>query len=156
MYRASLDSLKDEYENKDYLKNKNELLKQLKLREDRQAELFNLLLDKNITKDNFEAKGKTIDDEIESLKDELEKLEKQNQKLDETTLEQIRDMLLSQHGLKNKFLEVGNETRKAMIKNVLWNAEVKDGKLANINFKKPFSLFAKDSQKGSLDLLCAV
>ena len=156
MYRASLDSLKEEYENKDYLKNKNELLKQLKLREDRRAELFNLLLDKSITKDNFEAKGKTIDEEIESLNDELKNLEKQNKKLDETTLEQIRDMFLAQHGLKNKFLEVENETRKAMIKNVLWNAEVKDGKLANINFKKPFSLFAKDSQKGSLDLLCAV
>lgn len=117
---------------------------------------FNLLLGKSITKDNFEAKGKTIDDEIESLKGELKKLKKQNQKLDETTLEQIRDMLLSQRGLKNKFLEVENETRKAIIKNVLWNAEVKDGKLANINFKKPFYLFAKDSPKGSLDMLCAV
>ena len=156
MYRASLDSLKDEDENKKYLKTKNELLRQLKIREDRRAELFNLLLDKAITKDNFEAKGKKIDDEVNSLNSELENLEKQNQKLDEITLERIKDLFLAQHGLKNAFLEVKNETRREMIKNILWNAEVKDGKLANINFKKPYSLFAKDSQNGSLDRLWAM
>ena len=114
---------------------------------------FNLLLDKVITKDNFEAKAKTIASEVNSLNDELNILEKQNQKLDKITLEQTKNLFLAQSNLKNKFLTVENETKREIIKNVLWNAEVKDGKLANIKFKEPYSLIAKDPQNGSLDIM---
>ena len=116
---------------------------------------FNLLLDKVITKDNFEAKAKTIASEVNSLNDELNILEKQNQKLDKITLEQTKNLFLAQSNLKNKFLTVENETKREIIKNVLWNAEVKDGKLANIKFKEPYSLIAKDPQNGSLDIMWA-
>ena len=87
MYEASLDKLKQESENNDYLKTKNELSKQLRIRADRQAELFNLLLDKAISKEDFEAKGKTIADELNSLNEELKSLENKNQPLAKTTLE---------------------------------------------------------------------
>lgn len=155
MYEASLDKLKQESENNDYLKTKNELSKQLRIRADRQAELFNLLLDKAISKEDFEAKGKTIADELNSLNEELKSLENKNQPLAKTTLEQMKKVFLAQRALRNKFLEAKPNKQREIIKNVLWNAEVKDGKITNIKFKEPFSLIAKDSQKGSLDLMWA-
>ena len=155
MYEASLDKLKQESENNEYLKIKNELLRQLKIREDRQAELFNLLLDKTISKEGFETKRKTIADELNSLNEELKTLENKNQPLVKTTLEQIKNLFLTQSVMKNKFLEANPNKQREIIKNILWNAEVKDGKLTNIKFKEPYSLFAKDPQNGSLDLMWA-
>ncbi len=155
MYEASLDKLKQESENQDYLKIKNKLSKQLKIREDRQAELFNLLLDKVISKDDFEAKRKTIAEELNSLNEELTTLENKNQPLDKITLEQVKNFFLAQQAMKNKFLEAKLNKQRKIIKNILWNAEVKDGKITNIKFKEPHSLIAKDPQNGSLNLMWA-
>ena len=152
MYEASQDKLKQESESNEYLKTKNELLKQLKIREERQAGLFNLLLDKAISKDDFEAKRKTIADELDSLNEELKTLENKNQPLARITLEQVKNFFLAQQAMKNKFLEAKPNRQREIIKNILWNAEVKDGKITNIKFKEPYSLIAKDSQNGSLDL----
>ena len=155
MYEASLDKIKQTSENEEYLKTKNELSKQLKIRADRQTELFNLLLDKAISKEDFEAKRKTIAVELNSLNEELKTLENKNQPLAKTTLEQMKNVFLAQQALKNKFLEAKPTKQREIIKNILWNAEVKDGKLTNIKFKEPYSLFAKDPQNGSLDLMWA-
>lgn len=155
MYEASLDKLKQEAENEQYHKTKNDLLKQLKIREDRQTELFNLLLDKTLSKEDFEAKGMIIAEELGSLNEELKTLENKNQPLARTTLEQMKKVFLAQRALRNKFLEAKPNKQREIIKNVLWNAEVKDGKITNIKFKEPYSLFAKDPQNGSLDLMWA-
>lgn len=40
----------------EYLEARNHILNELKKREDRKDELFNLLLDKTISKENYEAK----------------------------------------------------------------------------------------------------
>ena len=152
MYEASQDKIKQASDNHDYLKAKNELLRQLSLRENRQAELFNLLLDKTINKDDFEAKRLTLAKEIESLNNDLKKLEKQNKPMDLITLEQIKTLFLSQQAMKNKFLTSNPTRQREIIKNILWNAEIKDGKITNIKFKEPYSLIAKDPQNGSLVL----
>ena len=152
MYEASLSKLKQESENQEYLKSKNELSRQLRIREERQAELFNLLLDKAISKDDYEAKRKTIADELNSLDEELKTLENKSKPLAKITLEQVKNIFLAQQALKNKFLEAKPNKQREIIKNLLWNAEVKDGKITNIKFKEPYSLFAKDPQNGSLDL----
>ena len=155
MYEASLSKLKQESENQEYLKSKNELSRQLRIREERQAELFNLLLDKAISKDDYEAKRKTIADELNSLDEELKTLENKSKPLAKITLEQVKNIFLAQQALKNKFLEAKPNKQREIIKNLLWNAEVKDGKITNIKFKEPYSLFAKDPQNGSLDLMWA-
>jgi len=152
MYEASLDKLKQQTENQEYLKTKNELVKKLRIREERQAELFNLLLDKAISKADFETKRKTIADELNLLNEELITLENKNKPLAKTTLEQAKNLFLAQQALKNKFLEAKPNRQREIIKNMLWNAEVKDGKITNIKFKEPYSLIAKDPQNGSLDL----
>ncbi|HZJ41406.1 MAG TPA: recombinase zinc beta ribbon domain-containing protein [Patescibacteria group bacterium] len=155
MYEASLNKLRQEAINQKFLKTKNELPKQLRIREDRQAELFNLLLDKAISKDDFEAKRKTITDELNLLNEELKSLENKNQPIAKITLKQMKKVFLAQQAMKNKFLNSNPTKQKEIIKNMLWNAEVKDGKLTNIKFKEPYSLFAKDPQNGSLDLMWA-
>ena len=152
MYEANQDKTKQASNNQTYTKTKNELTRRLQIREERQTELLNLLLDKTISKDDFEAKRKTMMSEIESLNGELEKLEKQNKPLDLITLEQTKNFFLSQRAMKNMFLTANPNRQREIIKNILWNAEVKDGKIAKIKFKEPYYLLAKDPQKGSLNL----
>ena len=67
----------------------------------------------------------------------------------------MKKVFLAQQVMKNKFLESNPIKQREIIKNMLWNAEVKDGKITNIKFKEPYSLFAKDPQNGSLDLMWA-
>ncbi len=49
----------------------------------------------------------------------------------------MKNLFLAQQELKNKFLEAKPTRKREIIKNILWNAEVKDGKLTNIKFKEP-------------------
>ena len=158
MHNNSLELLvKGSPEQQEYLEAKDNLLNELQKRASRKDVLFDLLLDKSIGKDNFEAKKAIIEKEIEALNEDLEKLENEkNICLTEEDLERTKNFFLDLKKLKNAFLKVNLSDKRKMLLETLWNVTIADKKLANINLKQPFSLIPKDSQKGSLDMLCAV
>jgi hypothetical protein len=138
----------------EYLEAKNHILNELKKREDRKDELLNLLLDKTISKDKFEAKQVVLKNEIKSLNEDLEKLENEQPFcLTEKDLERTKDFFLHPKKMKKAFFKVDLNDKLKMVANTVWNVSIVNKKLANINFKEPFEVLANCSKNDDIDNL---
>ncbi len=146
--------VKNNPDRQEYLEAKNHILNELKTREDRKDELLNLLLDKTISKENYEAKLVVLKDEIKSLNDDLEKLENEQPFcLTEKDLERTKDFFLHPKKLKKAFFKVDLNDKLKMVANTVWNVSIANKKLANINFKEPFEVLANCSKNDDIDNL---
>ena len=146
--------IKNNPDRREYLEAQNHILNELKTRENRKDELFNLLLDKAISKDEFEAKQVVLKNEIKELNDNLKKIENENNNLlTEKDLELTKEFFLSPKKLKEAFFKVSLDDKRKMLAQTLWNVTIENKKLAKINFKEPFEALANCSKNDDIDNL---
>ena len=140
----------------EYLETKNHLLNEIKRQENRKEELFNLLLDKTIAKEDYEIKENIIKNEIKNLNEALEKLENEQEiVLTESTLELTKKFFLVPKQMKKAFFKVSLDDKRKMLSNILWNSSIANKKLAKIKFKEPFEILANCCVNDDIDNLRA-
>ena len=138
----------------EYLETENSLLSEIRKRENRKAELFNLLLDKGITKEDYEEKEAVIKNEIKEFNDSLKKLENEQEVvLTKETLELTKKFFLAPKSMKKAFFKISLDDKQKMLNQILWNSEIENKKLAKINFKEPFEALANYAENPDIDKL---
>ncbi len=113
----------------------------------RKNALLDLFLDGNIAKEIYDEKNKMLNNEEVNLKKELNDLESKKRLNGEETLERIKNIFLFPIIEKKCFLKGENEKQEKVIKTLLWNAQIKNKKIANLHFKEPYNLLAKVEDK---------
>jgi site-specific DNA recombinase len=139
---------------REYLEAKRGLENELKRFENRKDELFNLLLDKSITKEEFETKEVAIKNEIKNFENSLKKLEdEQEVVLTAETLELTKKLFLSPKLMKKSFFQVSLDDKRKMLSKILWNSTIDNKKLAKVSFKEPFETLANCCVNSDIDNL---
>ena len=141
-------------DNQEYLESKNHLLNEIKKRENRKEELFNLRLDKKISPKDYESRETIIKNEIKDFNDALKKLENEQEVvLTKETLELTKKFFLAPKSMKKAFFKISLNDKQKMLNQILWNSEIANKKLAKINFKEPFEALANYAENPDIDKL---
>ena len=141
-------------ERREYLEAKQGLENELRRYKNRKDELFNLLLDKTITKEAYEEREKSILSEINNFTCALKKLEdEQKVVLTEKDLELTKEFFLSPKKHKKAFLKVSLDDKGKMISGLVWNLSIDNKKLAKVSFKEPFETLANSAKNTDIDNL---
>jgi len=140
--------------NQEYLEAKNNLLNEIRKRELRQNELFNLRLDKKISPEDYEAKEIIIKNEIKDFNDALKKLKNEQEVvLTKETLELTKKFFLAPKSMKKAFFKISLDDKQKMLNQILWNSSIDNKKLANVKFKEPFETLANCAENHDIDNL---
>jgi len=133
---------------------KNNIMSNIKILESRKEELFNLLLDKAITKEDYSIKEANIKKNIEELNSNIKRLEnEQPVELTERTLELTKELFLSPKKQKKAFLKVNLDDKRKILSGLLWKISIANKKLAKIKFKEPFDILANCAKNTDIDKL---
>lgn len=123
------------------------LKNRLKVVNERKNALLDAYLDKTISLTDYEAKRALLDSEVVGLEIDLKELEASNNNQNQITLERIKKMFLRPKNMKKKFLLLKPSQQRDTLTNLLWNAEIKNKKIANISFKQPYDELSKIENK---------
>ncbi|MFA6486061.1 MAG: recombinase family protein [Candidatus Magasanikbacteria bacterium] len=115
--------------------------------ENRKNKLLDLYLDGNLTKESYDLKLVELDNEIVQVKKDLDELKHKKSLNNEITLERIKSIFLYPITAKNMFGETKNTNQEEIIKTLLWNAQMRNKKIANLTFKEPFDILSKIEDK---------
>src|SRR3989339_591231 len=115
--------------------------------EERKNKLLDLFLDESITKEVYNQKEKTLNNEIVRLKKDLEELNKQKKQNSDFTLERIKNVFLYPIQAKKEFEIRKNNKQEIITKTLLWNASFEKQKIANLSFKEPYNILSKIENK---------
>ncbi len=138
----------------EYLEAKQGLGNELRRYKNRKDELFNLLLDKTITKEAYEEREKVILNEVNNFTEALKKLENEQEVvLTEKDLELTKNFFLSPKKQKKAFLKVSLDDKRKMLSGLLWNLSIDNKKLAKVSFKEPFETLANCCANDDIDNL---
>ena len=115
--------------------------------EERKNKLLDLLLDESVSKEVYDQKEKTLNNEIIRLKKDLEELNKQKNQNSEKTLELIKSVFLYPIQAKFEFDKAKSTELEKTVKSLLWNASFDKQKIANLSFKEPYLRLSKIKNK---------
>ncbi|MDD2656097.1 MAG: recombinase family protein [Patescibacteria group bacterium] len=115
--------------------------------ENRKNKLLDLYLDGNLTKEVYDQKVIALDNEIVQLKKDLDELKQKKATNNEITLERIKDVFLYPIKAKKDFESTKNGEQEKIVKTLLWNAQMRNKKIANLTFKEPFNILSKIEDK---------
>lgn len=119
----------------------------LKKAQDRKNKLLDLYLDGNLTKEVYDLKIVELDNEIVTLKKDLDELKQKKATNNEITLERIKEVFLYPIKAKKEFENTKNVKQEKIVKKLLWNATMRNKKIANLTFKEPYNLLSKIQDK---------
>lgn len=112
------------------------------------------MLDKSISKEEFETKELVIKNEIKNFEKALKKLEdEQEVVLTKETLELTKKFFLSPKLMKKSFFQVSLDDKRKMLSKILWNSTIDNKKLAKVSFKEPFETLANCCVNSDIDNL---
>ena len=80
-------------------------------------------------------------------KKDLDELKHRKSNNNEITLERIKDIFLYPIKAKKEFADRKNGKQEIIIKTLLWNAQMRNKKIANLTFKEPYNLLSKIEDK---------
>ena len=113
----------------------------------RQNKLLDLYLDGDLTKEVYDIKIVELDNEIVQHKKDLEELKHKKSLNNEITLEQIKEVFLFPIKAKKDFGNTKNGEQEKIVKTLLWNAQMRNKKIANLTFKEPYNILSKIQDK---------
>ena len=144
-YKAKMEELgkDDDYQSKV----KDNLKKRLKAIKSRKNALLDLFIDGKINKEAFDNKDNSLNNEEVEIKKELSELKKKIGAKGQATLERIKEVFMYPIQREKCFLKIKDEKREKVVKTLLWNAQFENKKIANFNFKEPYNVLAKVSNK---------
>ena len=105
------------------------------------------MLDESISKEIYDQKEKTLNNEIVQLKKDLDELNKQKNQNSEITLERIKNVFLYPIKAKKQFKKENDTEKEKTVKTLLWNAQFKNKKITNFSFKEPYLTISKIKNK---------
>ena len=115
--------------------------------ESRKSKLLDLYLDGNLSKDAYDLKLVELDNEIVKLKKDLDELKQKKESNNEITLERIKSVFLFPIQAQKEFATAKNVRQEEIVKTLLWNASMRNKKIANLTFKEPYSLLSRIQDK---------
>ena len=84
-------------------------------------------------------KMKALSQEEILVKNQLKQAKDKNYKA-ETTLEQIKNTFLCANKAEKAYCEAKDDTRRELVKTLLWNISIKEQKIASYRLKMPYQL----------------
>jgi len=123
------------------------LKNRLKVISERQDALLDCYLDKTISKASYEAKKTLLDNELVEIQTDLKEFDSQKASQDQITLERIKEVFLEPKNMKKKYFSAKPSQQRDILTILLWNAEIKNQKIANISFKQPYDVLSKIENK---------
>ena len=96
---------------------------------------------------DYEAKKTTLNNESVALETDLHELEHKTGHQKQNTLELIKEVFLEPKNMRKKFLLLKPSQQRDTLTTLLWNAEIKNKKIANISFKQPYDELSKIENK---------
>ncbi len=69
------------------------------------------------------------------------------------TLEPTRNIFVRANTAQNRFIEAGDEQKRIIASEILWNLLVRDGKTEEVRYKMPYEVMAKSPKKGDLQTM---
>lgn len=149
MYRAAKERID---KNSSYLEGSiNTLRKEVESLQAQESRLLDVFLQDNISKDIYDKKVLEIKNKIVQNKKQISELENRQPLF---TLEPIKKVFEQGNISSKQFLEVEEEQKHEILKNLLWNLSIKDKNIVNLQYKNPFSILAKTSKNASFQMMC--
>ncbi len=109
----------------------------------RKEALLDGYLDKIIATSEYQAKQQDINNEIILINKDIEELKAKINSQDSFTLERIRKFFLAPKQMKKEFISSNPKKQRDILISLLWNANIKNKKIANITFKQPYDVLSK-------------
>ncbi len=117
--------------------------------------LLDAYLEKIISEEDYLLSNKDIGNEIADLVKDIEEIKSRKSKEDKATLEQIKNIFLAPKTMKKQFLSLNSDKQRQVLNLLLWNAEVKNKKIANISYKQPYLAMSKIENKSDFNSMRA-
>ena len=124
--------------------------KDLKSLEERESLLTDAFISKTLRKDLYESKMKEIEISRLDLKSQLSRVKKERP---EVTFERIKEVFLDCNKASNFYLALSDTEKRKVLETVLSNATIKDKKVAQYQYKKPFAVLAKAPKNASPEIM---
>ena len=96
---------------------------------------------------DYETKKTTLNNESAELETNLHELENRTGHHKQNTLELIKEAFLEPKNMRKKFLLLKPSQQRDTLTTLLWNANLKNKKIANISFKQPYDELSKIENK---------
>ncbi len=108
----------------------------------KESKLLDTLLADQITNDIYGAKALEIQNEKATLSKQIADTENKHTK-SISTLEPTKEIFLRCSRAKKEFVDGDDTKKREVVETILWNLSIKDQKMAQWQFKNPYSLFLK-------------
>ncbi len=130
---------------KDYNKTSKEILaNQFNLIKQKQEKLLDGYLSNVISKEAYEKKSQSLNNEQITLESQIKTLTKDNPKI---TLEQTKNVFLIANKAKKEFLASDDFKKREKLEILLWNLFIENKKMASFQLKMPYQLLARTPKK---------
>jgi len=120
---------------------------------ERESRLLDTFLAEQTSQELYDKKSAELKRERIDLENQIKKLESEQPAF---TLEPVKEVFLQGSRATAEFLEAGEEKKRAILEKLLWNLSIKDGNMAQIQFKSPYQILARAPKTGSNSMLLAV
>lgn len=140
-----LSELKDEKNN--FVERQSLIKDQIKNQVTKKNKLLDIYLSGDIPKDEYDSKRLAIQESIDDLQETLEN------KLDDSksTLELFYNIKNDLFSLESTFRYGSNEVKSEILKSLLWNCKMQNGKIQSVRLKEPYLCFEKLSKSSNLE-----
>ncbi|MBI3379450.1 recombinase family protein [Candidatus Gottesmanbacteria bacterium] len=105
--------------------------------------LLDMKLSERVSEDTYDRKRKEIENQIANLEVQFKNLKPQNI---DFTLERVEEVKNKACSLAFMFKEGDDTVRRDLLNSLLWNASIKNGEIASVQYKLPY-LYLKDLNK---------
>lgn len=111
--------------------------------------LFDLYLNQEITKVDYEERKIEIEDERLKLSEQLENVKNSDV---ETTLELLEKLKNTAISLEKMYRHGNNDVKAHLLKSALWNCKVRNGIIQQVTYKMPYSLFENMGKNSDISM----
>ena|GEM_PF-1254866 len=151
MYRAA--KAEAERNGSESIHNLEVLRKRLNLLPERESRLVDTFLAEQIPQELYDRKIGELKHERIDLQNQIKVLEEGQPAF---TLEPTKELFLQGSRATKEFLGAGENKKRVILENLLWNLSIKNGKVAQIQYKTPYHILAKAPKTGSNSMLLPV
>lgn len=140
-----LNELKDEKNT--YVERQVSIKEQIKNQIVKKNKLLDIYLSGDISKEEYDSKRLAIQESIDDLQESLEN------KLDDSksTLELFYNIKNDLFTLESAFRNGSNEVKSEILKSLLWNCKMRNGKIQLVRLKEPYLSFEKLSKSSTFE-----
>jgi multidrug efflux pump subunit AcrA (membrane-fusion protein) len=119
----------------------------------RESRLLDAYVAQQITQELYDQKSASLKHERIDIEKQIKALKSEDPSF---TLELTKKIFEQGSTASKDFIDGTSEKKRDVLENLLWNLTIKDGKVAQIQFKTPFHVLANAPKNGSISSMLAV